>query len=467
MDKTTTPPIGNPYIRCDMDPTWVSKGPSLRLSWPNANDSRRAIVAKSQPSPAKDRGRYRDTRIVLVSHGDLETHYQLASPRRNGPTLQIPMEWNPVDFEVGESDLFQYFQSTACQALAIFPHDPVNLGGALVRIALSSHDTKSARAVQRSLLAFASIHRHIIYSQAVELKISALEALASATKESDSIVEAIQNIATGMLICSFEIHQISCTSGHWIHYLDGIREVIKAFGLDDPAHRHGDVGILLDWFYYHEVLARLTQQYWHSDAPADSSSPRIHGEAFDPSPSTMEIPELLAKVCDAVSAKPPPTAPTESLEAYKSFLRILDWRIRNIKVTTATNESVDTVQRRQAYKLAISIYLNRATGNILNHAPRTEQQIDEAFAIFSQLSSCPRQFPVFIIGCEARTDTRRAIVLDLMARTERTVASRSFKHNRILMEAIWAQDDLANGEINYQDKLSGVFQRCANLPTLV
>ncbi|KAI1771736.1 fungal-specific transcription factor domain-containing protein [Hypoxylon cercidicola] len=469
MDKTLTSPIGNYNIHCSCDSDRQSKGPGLRLSWPNANDSRRAVVSKSQPPPSKYRdgnGRISDPRIVLVSQGDLETHYQLASSARNGPTLHVPLAWNPLQSEFGDQDLFQYFQSTASQSLAIFPHDPANLGSVLVRIALTNSDTNSANAVQRALLALASIHRHNVYSQAVELKISALKALAAASKDDIGTEEAIQHVAAGMLLCSFEIHQTSCTSGHWICYLDGAKEVIKTFCLDDPAHQHGELSILLDWVYYHDVLARFTQIYWHKGTVVDTSS-RIGAEVFHPGPSAMETTELLAKVCDAVSARPPPTASVEILDDYRGFLKILDWRIRNLPVAATADDGADTALTKEVYKLAMLVYLNRATNNVLNQAPRTQQQIDQAFTMLSQMGSCPRQFPAFIIGCEARTDMQRATVLDLMARTERTGASRSFNYVRVLMEAIWAQDDLANGDINYGDKISSVFKRCSNLPTFV
>ncbi|KAI2628136.1 fungal-specific transcription factor domain-containing protein [Hypomontagnella submonticulosa] len=468
MDKLLESPIGNYDMRCSNDSDQRSKGPGLRLSWPHPNDRRRAVVAKSQTPSAtyRDRnGRISDPRIVRVAQGDLETHYQSAGPSLNGPALiHVPLAWNPSKSEFGDQDLFQYFQTIASRSLAIFPRDPSDLGSALVRIALTG-DTNSAKAVQRSLLALASIHRHNVYSQAVELKISALKALTAASKDNIGTEGAIQHVAAGMLLCSFEIHQTSCTSGHWISYLDGAKEVIKTFCLDDPAHQHHDISILLDWVYYHDVLARFAQLYWYNDNVAHESRPRIYTKAFHPGRSAIETMELLAKVCDAVSARPPPTASAEVLDDYKSFLKILDWRIRNLPAAATNNNSVNTALTAELYKLAMLVYLNRATSNVLNQAPRTQQQIDEAFTILSQMDSCPRQFPVFIIGCEARTDTQRVTVLDLMDRTEKIVASRSFNYVRILMEGIWTQDDLANGDINYGDKLSSVFKRCSILPT--
>jgi hypothetical protein len=100
--------------------------------------------------------------------------------------------------------------------LAIFDRDPKQLCNVLMRIALSESNTSSSTAVLHSLLALSSLHRYGVQSQAIELKISGINALAKASR-SDRIVigEAIQHIAAGMLLCSFEIQRASCTSSQW------------------------------------------------------------------------------------------------------------------------------------------------------------------------------------------------------------------------------------------------------------
>lgn len=117
----------------------------------------------------------------------------------------------------------------------------------------------------------------------------------------------------------------------------------------------------------------------------------------------------------------------------------------------------------EVFELAVLVYLNRILGPLLDDQPlRTQQRIDKAFAVLSKLSSCERQFPVFILGCEARTDKQRAIVLDLIFQTEVNAASRSFKHIKLLLEVIWAQDDLVDGQhgdLSYWNKLSSTMSR--------
>ena len=65
------------------------QGLGLRLSWPNAGDARRAVVGKSPSQLVKKRSKdpsayVHDTRIVHVSHRDVEMHYHFTSSVPNG-----------------------------------------------------------------------------------------------------------------------------------------------------------------------------------------------------------------------------------------------------------------------------------------------------------------------------------------------------------------------------------------------
>jgi hypothetical protein len=75
-----------------------------------------------------------------------------------------------------------------------------------MHVALESN-TPSSAAVLRSLLALSSLHRYGVQSQAMELKISSLKALAiaSASEGSFGAKEVMQHVAAGMLLCSFEV----------------------------------------------------------------------------------------------------------------------------------------------------------------------------------------------------------------------------------------------------------------------
>jgi hypothetical protein len=258
---------------------------------------------------------------------------------------------------------------------------------------------------------------------------------------------------------------------------------------------------LLDWVYYHDALSRFSLTHWHQpaievpleewDEPVDIPSPQVDNDpclevriiilhpkkcitdnltqiAYSTqSPFTTTL-RLLTEICDLVGTIPSHTPPYKTSDSFKSYLQILAWRVRSIPVSDNTVDgSPGMTALMELFQLATLVYLSRVSGNILEPAADTEQRIQRAFVIFSQLSSCERQFPLLILGCEARTDEERCTVLDLISRTEKGASSRSLFLTKKLIQAIWVQEDLSQGQVNYTDKLSAILSCCTILPAFV
>lgn len=150
-----------------------------------------------------------------------------------------------------------------------------------------SSKTVLSTAVLQALLAFSSLHRHGVHPQAVELKIAAIKTLSSASMSHMSTAEATQHVAAGMLLSSFEIHQATCTSGEWTWYLAGVKEVIRAAGLD-KLRQENDLAVLLDWVYYHDVLSRFSLRHWHRKFQAAPwSSDLSSSSSFSSMPASL------------------------------------------------------------------------------------------------------------------------------------------------------------------------------------
>ncbi|SPO01863.1 uncharacterized protein DNG_04536 [Cephalotrichum gorgonifer] len=496
-----------------------ARGPGIRLSWPSRTNTRRAISAKPPsyaPSREREPCRNPDTHMVHLSYRDVEMHYHSARADQTGespagaaaksdvgtsrwhvsvansnldyapPVLQPALAWNPVDLEVGHKDLLQYCAltppSSSPQRDPGSAADKTSLGRVL-RLA-APDTTPSAKAVRQALLAFSSLHCHSMYTQAAELKISALRSSATASGPHISTSEAVRYVAAGMLLCSFEIHLLSRISGQWTWYLTGVKEIIKAARLDILS-QDGDVAMLVDWVYYHDVLARFSSRPWHrgtekatlfptcvnseaSETPFFADTTRLtDGRASGMQSSALATLGLLSDICDAVLTGPQSTAPVREEDEHGAFLKILDWRIKRMPVPTATEVDPDASLTAELYRLAMLVYLNWASGDALNQASKTKKHVKQAFAIIPQLASCPRQLPVFIFGCEAHPEDQRAAVLDLIARTERRVSSRSFNYTRLLSQVVWVQDDIAGRDLNYWDKVSYVISCCTIMPAFV
>ncbi|KAL2163788.1 hypothetical protein VTH06DRAFT_5847 [Thermothelomyces fergusii] len=459
-------------------------GPALRLSWPHAGDRKRAIVGKSM-GPG----------VIHVSQQDMEMHYDLlarSAASNNGakrdseedlessrPVLQIPLAWCSANIRAGQQDLLQHFREAASRSLAVFGRDPAELGDVLLRTALAKN-TAAARALFSSILALSSLHRHDIHSQAVEHKIAAIEALAAASgSPAIDTAEAMQHVAAGMLLCSFEIHQAACTSGDWTRYLRGVKHVIHVAGLNDVEH-DADLAALLDWVYYHDVLARFSARHWHRDpkgrpcaaADVEAVTGSLRARPSKSAPPALHLIELLSSVCDVLSDGPPKSGQREDDAQAKSFLKILEWRIRTAPAGGGSGGGDEEAALvAEAYRLAMLVYLHRATAaegpGGQGWAQTRQQWVERGYEILGRLRACDRQFPVFVLGCEARSDEQRAVVLDLIGRAETAVSSRSFNYARELIKAVWVQDDLAAREVAYWDKMSYVVSCCRNLPTFV
>ena len=193
-------------------------------------------------------------------------------------------------------------------------------------------ETTPASAVLQALLAFSSLHRYGLQSQALELKIAALGSLAKGLGAQTTMQ---QHIAAGMLLCSFEVHQPSCTAGQWTFHLGGVKTVLNASAVKAPRQLgcDSDMTILLDWVHYHEVVARFSLLHWKRKG-AQELLPATPTDLFCAQASNLLSPDfpmldLLSQVCETVvcsGAYPPGTGASGTVEDYRGFLEVLDWR---------------------------------------------------------------------------------------------------------------------------------------------
>ncbi|KAH7323176.1 fungal-specific transcription factor domain-containing protein [Stachybotrys elegans] len=454
----------------------------IRLSWPRGENNRRAVVLKTPHTQSNDafaaggnipaKVNVSDARFVHVSYWDIELHNTSTSlpSGHNVLPLEVPMSWNPSRVHAQERDLFEYFQCEASQSLAIFGHEPTSLGDTLIRIALATN-TPSAEAVLQAILSFSSLHRSGVNGQAVELKINALSKLAEASRSSSlGTMEAVQHVATGMLLCSFETHQSSCTSDQWTGYIGRVKQLITAT-CSDVLQGDAALSVLLDWVHYHDVSARFSLRHWQRDTIGTqiTSAPIIPDT--NASSVSCTILELLSQICEAVSGDSTAAGSFDSMDDYKGFLSVLDWRIRSLPLldpsNTADATQADSASVMQLFQLAMLVYLGRSCESLLKQPTKIQQYIERSFSIISQLESCPRQFPIVILGAEARTDEQRVIILDLISRTEKKSSSRCWYQAKDILKTIWVQEDLAVENISYWNKMTMAISRCLVTPTFV
>lgn len=139
----------------------------------------------------------------------------------------------------------------------------------------------------------------------------------------------------------------------------------------------------------------------------------------------------------------------------------------SIPIPSTDDDNLDMPNVIELFQLASLVYLDRATANMSTHPNRAQQRINRAFAIFSQLISCEWAFPLFILGCEARTDEQRVTILDLISRTEKNSPSQMILTAKDLIQSVWVQNDLVDGELDYLEMMSAIISSRSILPSFV
>jgi hypothetical protein len=119
----------------------------------------------------------------------------------------------------------------------------------------------------------------------------------------------------------------------------------------------------------------------------------------------------------------------------------------------------------ELYRLAALIYLERQSTNFSGQSAEIELWTDKGILILSQLSGIDQPFPLFVLGCEARTDEQRDIILDLILRTGFGKRSRNLQQVSNIIKSIWVQDDLADHTLDYRDKLESIFYSTNVIPS--
>ncbi|QMW32358.1 hypothetical protein G4B84_007789, partial [Aspergillus flavus NRRL3357] len=350
--------------------------------------------------------------------------------------------------------LIDVVESTASKALATLAHDSPSLGRTILRMALTN-DSASSAAVREALLAFASVHRHGLQSQGIEFKVSAIRALGKASHTNIGVAEALQHVAACMLLCAFEIHTASCTSSEWWCFVNGVKQVLNASALL-PFRNDSSFAALLDWVFHHETLGWFSFLHWRPEIQLQENcrSAFCTGRDYLLPTSSNKLLRLFKECCYILGMD-------SDLGPLLSRLHTLAENIANLHLP-------DTPHRTtlELFRLSMLIWLNRMTGATLEPQSTTDARVQRALHILSDLKTCPRQLPLFIIGCEARTDEDRCVILELMNRTEASASSRSMFIVKALTEAVWKQDDLAGErELGYREKITAIVSVCSLLPT--
>ncbi|KZL82129.1 hypothetical protein CI238_07580 [Colletotrichum incanum] len=445
------------------------QGYQMRLSWPKDYDKKRAITGHSPPGviyPSREAGLFINTTwrdMELYRNTSLSVQpphlVQAASSLRVQPRS-----------DVNHTGLIQHFQDTAYLSLVTFTATNSQIRDTLMRMA-RAHNTAQGLALFSAMLAFSSLHRTGLNQQTVQLKISALQFLSASTRGGLlSPTEAAQHAAASMLLGAFEILLPSESSGEWLWYIWGAMNIVQVTSLKDQSHQ-SDIRHLIDWVYYHNTISHFTIHHRrHKSLSAGATVAQYSGPTEElqrpflatykialPSPSlTHAILNLLSDVCERLLE---PWNPRNRDKDHHNSLKALERRAESLSSQHVAEDDTDVILGAKIWQMATRVYLARASQSQWEPSTDLDSVIDEEFARITSFYSCKQFFPMFILSCEAHTDERRAAILDLINRTERSARTRSLKGLRDLIQSVWIQQDLhADSDllVNYHGIISTV-----------
>lgn len=153
-----------------------------------------------------------------------------------------------------------------------------------------------------------------------------------------------------------------------------------------------------------------------------------------------------------------------------SSIALLEWKLRKYLVCTdiPTNFPSSIEKKplcQEFFLLALLVYIERASSKTTRQSNTIRSRLEAAFEILPQLDTVQRQFPLLIIGCEAKSDEHRIAVLDLITRTEEKDGLQNLGSLRAMIQSLWVQDDLAERELGYSEKIEAVLSSSPTLPS--
>lgn len=120
------------------------------------------------------------------------------------------------------------------------------------------------------------------------------------------------------------------------------------------------------------------------------------------------------------------------------------------------------------WQMAMQIYLARASQ--LSDTPDVDLDgmVDDALSGPILGCACPHFFPLFIVGCEARTDSRREAILNLIDRAENSGIVRSKAWLKDVILSVWVHMDLYADEdllVDYVGTIGTVISASGAIPS--
>ncbi|KAF2107249.1 fungal-specific transcription factor domain-containing protein [Lophiotrema nucula] len=473
-------------------------GYGTRLSWPRDNDRRRAIVSQEpRCSKMAFRPHPRNSDYLNVFYRDVELSYELTGgagskdpcternehyhwdvmPKHSAvgiPRLAFNPSWMPITLNNTHLSLVSYFDKHL--AMCLSPIQNARVRDLTLRMAFED-GSPASYAILCSISALSSLHlKDTVH--AVEYKRKALSAVWASASQTSDTKSVLQRIIAVNFVACFETYANPNVSIDWaVAICYAKTAAINTYAADQTYI--GDLALILDWVFYYDVISRFAVR--HFDRRFDSmlvcarKQHLMWVEMNSPDKTyivptlgcSLEVLNAIASIIDVVleieAGSDPDHEVFDRLERRLRYAK-QDIRFEETDGPQSTNTAAQASLVAELHRLAGMIYLHRAARQSLCTNPTLQRLVDDAFGVMEHLETCDRPLPLFVVGCEARRDDQRAIVLNLISRTQVRYLMNIVRVRKFL-ERFWAQDDLdIDQSIDYAAKVTAVLSSSEMLP---
>ncbi|KAF2664013.1 hypothetical protein BT63DRAFT_429548 [Microthyrium microscopicum] len=455
----------------------------LRLSWPKKTSTKRSLTYPVQDVFNKAKTRHQIS-FLNATTWDIQLHEYLRMNQglgshersilnRNDPP--IALSWLPNKLGYEERELLDHFICTATSTLAVFERDKNEFLSLLMRLFLFD-DSPSSAAVLQSALALSSFHRNGLRADVFRFRERALHTLV--TSCDDSTESLVQHVAARMILCHLEMNEMS--DDVWFCHVVGAKKLIDSVGVENQIFQ-GELSRLIAWAEYHMVMSRFSLRHWYINKQAVQRIQKVSPiqqetclltKIKDVSSHSHDILRhlyiMFEMIQDATNSSYHSDEYENFLSCFENSLSIIDTRAPASTSDSVSNSKIEWAATIELFKLSGLIYLKRASRNFSGHSLELDTMVQRAYVLLDNLRIFSSGWPLLIIGCEARTDEHRMMVLERIERAQTSSNSRSLLELRSILEQIWVQDDLATGyELSYLNKLDAVIGSYSVIPSFV
>ncbi|KAK3361387.1 fungal-specific transcription factor domain-containing protein [Lasiosphaeria ovina] len=425
-------------------------GYGIKLSWPRANDEKRATrgdkhhVLPILPGNAV---------FINASNQDIEVWNSSLQTRGDAPKEPLAMTFSLDPFlDTHKYSALSQIISTSCEDMS----DLYNL---LIRMSLTS-EAPPAVATRHAIAALSYQHlerrqealaHHGKALSALQVSIDSLSQLMPRT---DS-VQAFQAMAASMLLNIYESLNFDASSLSWAIFFCGVKKIANLVHRPHTTYE-GDPALILDWVFYHDTFYKFSIRHWPNKEDQQvqlAAQEKIISKAvFSPmrqiilksSGCSLEMLDIICHVIDAVRDR---DDPSHLSAEHLGIIRTLQLRLDRVKQVLQNQKppAHPWEQRADLYRLAAYIYLERMALCRPRGDPKVASLIDQAMSLLSTLGICERPWPVFVIALEARTDEERRSIVDLLGTASDLKPLGSIPLLKRMIHAAWVQQDLGLG----------------------